>query len=83
MALIHLNFLSKALGMQTNITVCLPSYSFEDSMKGIEESYVPGMKYQTLYLLHGGTGDNSDYVHFTNIVRYADKHKLAVIMPCN
>ncbi len=83
MAVIHLNFLSKALGMQTNITVCLPSYSFEDSMKGIEEPYVPGMKYQTLYLLHGGTGDNSDYVHFTNIVRYADKHKIAVIMPCN
>jgi S-formylglutathione hydrolase FrmB len=82
MAVIKMNFLSKALSMQTNITVCLPSYSFADSMQGKEDVYVPGMKYQVMYLLHGGTGDDSDYVNFTNIVRYADAHKLAVVMPC-
>lgn len=82
MAVIRMNFLSKALGMQTNITVCLPSYSFADSMRGNDDVYVRGMKYQVMYLLHGGTGDDSDYVNFTNIVRYADEHKLAVVMPC-
>lgn len=81
MAVIKMNFLSEALGMQTNLTVCLPSYSFADSMAGNKNVYVPGMKFQVLYLLHGGTGDDSDYVNFTNIVRYADEHKLAVIMP--
>lgn len=82
MAVLKMNFLSKALGMQTNITVCLPTFSFADAYNGREETYVPGMKYQVLYLLHGGSGDDSDYVNFTNIVRYADENKVAVIMPC-
>ncbi|THF84183.1 alpha/beta hydrolase [Cohnella fermenti] len=81
MAVIRMNLLSEALRMQTNITVCLPTYSFADSMQGIGATYVPGTKFQALYLLHGGSGDDSDYLHYTNIVRYADKHKLAVIMP--
>ena len=80
---IKFNFLSKYLGMQTNVTVCLPSFSFADIMNSRQETYVKGMKYQTLYLLHGGSGDDSDYVNFSNIVRYADDHKLAVVMPCD
>ncbi len=80
---LKMNFLSKHLGMQTNVTVCLPSFSFADIMEKRENVYVQGMKYQTLYLLHGGSGDDSDYVNFSNIVRYADDHKLAVVMPCD
>lgn len=83
MAVIRMNFLSQALGMQTNVTICLPTFSFADVMAGREEVYVPGMKFQVMYLLHGGTGDDSDYLHFTNIVRYADDHKLAVVMPAD
>ncbi len=81
MAVIKMNFLSEELSMQTNVTVCLPTYSFSDKMEGKYATYVPGMKYQVMYLLHGGSGDDSDYVNFTNIVRYADKYKVAVIMP--
>ena len=80
---VKFNFLSKYLGMQTNVTMCLPSFSFADVMSDRKEVYVQGMKYQTLYLLHGGSGDDSDYVNFSNIVRYADDHKLAVVMPCD
>lgn len=80
---LKMNFLSKHLGMQTNVTVCLPSFSFADVMEKRQSVYVKGMKYQTLYLLHGGSGDDSDYVNFSNIVRYADNHKLAVVMPCD
>jgi putative tributyrin esterase len=83
MAVIRMNFLSKKLNMQTNVTICLPSYSFADRMQGREDVYVPGMKYQVLWLLHGGTGDDSDYLHFSNIVRYADDNKLAVVMPAD
>ena len=81
MAVIKMNFLSKALRMPTNVTVILPTYSFADSLEGKQVDYIPGMKYQVMYLFHGGSGDDSDYAYFTNIVRYADKHKLAVIMP--
>lgn len=82
MAVLKMNFLSEALGMQTNVTICLPTFSFEDSFNGRSSVYVPGMKFQVMYLLHGGSGDDSDYVNFSNIVRYADENKLAVIMPC-
>ena len=82
MAVIKMNFLSQCLGMQTDVTICLPSYSFKDRMDGREDVYVPGMKYQVLWLLHGGSGDDSDYLHFSNITRYADDNKLAVVMPC-
>lgn len=78
-----MNFLSQALGMQTNVTVCLPSYSFKDRMEKREDIYVKGMEYQVLWLLHGGSGDDSDYLHFTSAVRYADDHKLAIVMPAD
>ena len=32
MALIKMNFLSKMLGMQTNVTIALPTFSFADIM---------------------------------------------------
>lgn len=83
MAVLKMNFLSKYLGMQTNITVCLPSFSFRDVMNKNKHFYQRGMKFQTLYLLHGGAGDDSDYVNFTNIVRYADENRIAVVMPCD
>ncbi len=83
MAVIKMNFLSKYLGMQTNVTVCIPSFSFRDFVEGKPDFYRPGVKFQTLYLLHGGAGDDSDYVHLTSIVRYADENKVAVVMPCD
>ena len=83
MALIKMNFLSKMLGMQTNVTICLPTFSFADIMNNNNDVYIPGMKYQVLWLLHGGSGDDSDYVNFSNIVRYSDQYKLAVVMPAD
>ena len=83
MAVIKMNFLSQALGMQTNVTICLPSFSFADIMAGRKDVYVPGMKYQVLWLLHGGSGDDSDYLNFSNITRYADDNKIAVVMPAD
>lgn len=81
MAVIKMSFLSKYLGMPTNLTVCLPSFSFQDAVHQKTDFYVRGMKFQTLYLLHGGAGDDSDYVHLTSIVRYADENRIAVVMP--
>ena len=78
-----MNFLSRKIGMQVNFTAVIPSFNFRDIMEGRENVYVPGMKYQVLYLLHGGSGDDQDYVKFSNIVRYAEDNKLAVIMPAD
>ena len=83
MAVIRMNFLSRTLGMQTNVTIALPTFSFADIMNGKKDYYEQGMKYQVLWLLHGGSGDDSDFLHFSNVVRYADEHKLAVVMPAD
>lgn len=50
--LVKFNFLSQALMEQTNVTMILPSWTLFDSGKGKAESYVPGTKFQVLYLLH-------------------------------
>ena len=76
------NYFSEALMKQTNVTMILPSWDVMDQFKGKAESYVKGTKFQVLYLYHGGTGDDSDYVYFSNIVRYANDNKIAVVMPC-
>ena len=81
MAVIRMNVFSACLNMQTNVNVILPTKSFADAMTGTEHTYEKGMKYQTLWLLHGSTGDMDDYLNFSNILRYADEHKLAVVMP--
>lgn len=77
MAVIRFNFLSKYLGYQTNVTISLPRPHEEDGA----DFYRPGMKFQTLYLLHGYSGDSTDYADFTGIVRYADDARIAVVMP--
>jgi len=79
--LVKFNFLSKSLLMQTSVTMCLPSFSFADQLRGQKDGYTAGVKFQVMYLLHGGFGDDSDYVNFTNIARYADDNKIAVVMP--
>lgn len=78
---VRFNFLSKELMMQTNVTMILPSWGLFDIGQGKAESYLPGTKFQVLYLFNGGTGDETDYINFSNIVRYADEHKIAVVMP--
>lgn len=80
MALIRMNHLSFCKGCQTEVNVILPTGIMDDKRAGVRME-TPGMKYQTLWLLHGGGGDHTDFVNFSNIVRYAEAHRLAVVMP--
>src|SRR5690606_10792303 len=66
--LMHVNFRSKILWLWTAINMILP----DDRQEG---------EYPVLWLLHGGGGNENDWVEETGIRRYADKHKIAVIMP--
>lgn len=79
MTVLRINLRSKLLGMQTNVTVCLPGPHHDDD----GSFYRPGMKFQTLYLLHGGAGDDADYLHWTGVARYADEARIAVVMPAD
>ncbi|MDN8760285.1 esterase family protein, partial [Staphylococcus aureus] len=66
---------SPALGMQQSFVAIIPEDAsfFDDT---------PSPKsYQTLMLLHGLSSDATSYTRFTSIERYADEHRLAIIMP--
>ena len=68
MAFITVNFRPAALNHDTAINMILPENA------PIED--IP-----TLYLLHGMHGDHTGWCRKTNIERYANERKIAVIMP--
>lgn len=70
MGMLHFDYLSQILGYHTNIYFILPACTHE----GKEPA-------ATLYLLHGGGGNGLDWIRYTAIERYADKHNIAVVMP--
>lgn len=84
MAVIYTQFLSRSLGRKIGFNVIIPTYSLEDAFVGKHDVYQP-RKFKTVWLLHGFTGDEHDYIHNTNIIQYAQKYNVAVVMPpgCN
>ena len=82
MAVARLNFYSRALGITTNVTMILPSFdqNFEFG-RTVDEIYNSGRKFPALWLLHGGSGDDADYLNWTNVARYAVEYDCAVICP--
>jgi len=69
MALFHINFSSRVLGMMMQADVVMPQGLADDAR-------VP-----TLYLLHGMSDDQSAWQRRTSIERYADEAGIAVVMP--
>ncbi|MBR4575278.1 MAG: acetylesterase [Lachnospiraceae bacterium] len=79
MALIQVNYLSKALYREVALNVILPTDRFDsDSNKYINSG---DLKFKTLYLLHGLLGNYTDWVSRTRIQEWAEEKNLAVIMP--
>lgn len=82
-ASMHLNVNTKAQGC-IDISVlfpeCPPSLR-EDDIKRNKGPVQVDLKYQTLYLLHGGGGDFMSWLEGSRIAGLARKHKLIVVMP--
>lgn len=74
MAYISLNYHSPTIGMHQNLTVILP----EDQSFFNNDTTAKPLK--TLMLLHGLSSDETTYMRYTSIERYANEHKLAVII---
>ncbi len=79
MALLQMNYLSKALYRTVTVNVYLPSDKFSHE----NNAYVnkKGERYKTLYLLHGLLGNYTDWVCGTRLMRFAEEKNLAVVMP--
>ena len=79
MALIQVNYLSRALFRTVPLNVILPA----DKINYMTGEYLDsnGQKFKTLYLLHGLLGNYTDWVTGTRIQRWAEERNLAVVMP--
>lgn len=68
MALFQMNIRSDALDQSTTVNIIIP----EGRKNG---------KFKTLWLLHGLTDDHSAWMRYSSVERYANEHRIAVVMP--
>ncbi len=79
MALFRINYASKCLNRYKNLNVILPA---EDSMMfDVKTAKEKPEIFQTLYLLHGYSGNQEDWLTETRIQEIAERYRLAVVMP--
>ena len=79
MALIQVNYMSRALFRIVPLNVILPVDKFDaDTDRYLQQK---DRKYKTLYLLHGLLGNYTDWVSQTRIQKWAEEKNLAVGMP--
>lgn len=78
MALLHVNFYSEILEMETEMEVILPQRTKKHPV-------LPGTRedgsYPVLYLLHGMNGNQTSWIRKTSIERYVNELGLVVVMP--
>lgn len=79
MAALSVNLYSQVLAREESLTVVYPT----TVRPGAYAEFVmePGIRYQTLWLLHGGLQNDTDWLRFSQIEDYADEAKLLVVMP--
>ena len=67
---LEMNFKSSELKRQTQVYILIPDMKKEDDLP-----------LKTMWLLHGRSDNHTSWMRNTSIERYAQKHRLAVIMP--
>ncbi len=93
MGTVRFNFRSQALGYYTDVTLIYPTdeYSWYDESRdgsrqmmpglSVRPVYRPGMKFQTVYLLHGGGDDHSLTYRYSSAERYAQENRVMLVTP--
>lgn len=81
MAMMRYNFFSEVLSLCVDVTITYPArkFTYAENSKPelvIREDKKPalydGIKFQTVYMLHGGGDDDSLLLRYTNLERYAE-----------
>jgi S-formylglutathione hydrolase FrmB len=75
MPLLHCDFFSESLGLNTAMDVILPQRQLAAMRAG------PRGKLPSLYLLHGLSDDHTAWQRWTSIERYVEGMNLAVVLP--
>lgn len=93
MGYLRFNYRSEAIGKFIDISIVYPTdiYSYYDTTKEIRHHLSPGqkskppyqneMKFQTVYLIHGGGDDDSLTYRYTNAERYAQSNNVMLVTP--
>jgi putative tributyrin esterase len=79
MALINFHFHSEVLELNTTLLVILPTPKYGRDQSPLAQEHQK--KYPVLYLLHGLSGDCTDWLRQTAIERYVKDRNIAVVMP--
>ena len=77
MAIITVEYLSKALKRNVTYKIVLPN----DNLDSKNEYIKNPKKFKTLYLLNGYYGNCSDWLYYSRIEVYARENNLCVVMP--
>lgn len=93
MGILRFNYRSEILGRYVDVSVAYPTDSYrcpptppmanrahraEDGSKPL---YRPGMKFQTVYLLHGGGDDDTLTYRYTNVEEAAQRNHVMLVTP--
>lgn len=94
MGKLRFNYRSEVLGYYVDITVVYPTDSYRlpetDALKNrshgllIREKkdfFAPGMKFQTVYLMHGGGDDDTLTYRYTNAELFAQRNHIMLVTP--
>ena len=76
------NFFARTLNFRTEVKVVLPEYPLQRDVEAPrKKAYRTDVRFPVVYLLHGFTGDYSDWFQMVPIERYAQEYGFAIVMP--
>lgn len=92
MGIMRFNYRSQAIGRYVDVSVVYPTDNisyFDPATRRKNEfagagsglHYVPGMKFQTIYLIHGGGDDDSLVYRYTNAELFAQRNCVMLVTP--
>ena len=81
MGYLEMHFRSIYLRQMTTLAAYIPDPPFRKVMSGAtpEEIYRPGIKFPTLFLMHGGGQDCTDWFRNTRVMDYANQKGLLLV----
>lgn len=93
MGIMRFNYRSQAIGGYTDITIVYPTdnfsyYNMSEELRHHNSrgqkpkpQYIPGMKFQTVYFIHGGGDDDTLAYRYTNAELYAQRNNVMLVTP--
>ncbi len=79
MGCLEYRFRSSVLECSTRITITLPDFASLTKGDPLVTTYPENLKLPTIYLLHGGGGESSDWVRHTQIERLSNEKKFMTV----